>query len=57
MNRPIKPERPPRSPIFWHATGRWAKKIHGRFVYFGRGTHEEPLAEYTRPTGGGSCPH
>jgi integrase len=34
--------------LFWHASGRWAKKIHQRFVYFGRGTHDEALAEYER---------
>jgi len=43
-----KPERPPGSPLFFHATGRWAKKIRGRFVYFGRGSHEQALVEYER---------
>src|SRR5262245_23882701 len=41
-----KPERPVGSPLFWHATGRWCKKIRGRLVYFGRGTHAEALDNY-----------
>jgi integrase len=45
---PVKPERPEGSPLFWHATGRWAKKIRGRLVYFGRGSHDDALAEYNR---------
>jgi integrase len=44
----VKPERPEGSPLFWHASGRWAKKIRGRFVYFGRGDHADALAEYER---------
>jgi len=44
--KPCPPDRPPGSPLFWHATGRWAKKIRGKLVYFGRGSHDEALALY-----------
>jgi integrase len=42
----VKPERPEGSPLFFHATGRWAKKIGGKFHYFGRASHAEALALY-----------
>src|SRR5262245_34716829 len=41
-----KPERPDGSPLFWHQTGRWAKKIRGKLHYFGRGSHGEALELY-----------
>ncbi len=48
QSKPAKPERPEGSPLFWHASGRWAKKIRGQFVYFGRSSHDEALIEYER---------
>jgi integrase len=45
---PGTPARPEGSPLFWHATGRWAKKIRGSLRYFGRGSYDEAFAEYNR---------
>lgn len=45
---PGKPDRPEGSPLYWHASGRWTKRIRGQLHYFGRGTHDEALAEYNR---------
>ena len=37
MAQPIdKPKRPEGCPLFFHGNGQWARKIHGRFRYFGR---------------------
>jgi hypothetical protein len=34
---PSKPAKPsPDFPLFAHVTGRWAKKVRGRMVYFGK---------------------
>jgi integrase len=46
--RVVKPVRPAGSPLFWHVTGRWCKKIRGKFAYFGRGSHDDAIAEYER---------
>lgn len=43
-----KPERPEGSPLFWHPSGRWCKKIRGKQYYFGRGSHDDALVEYKR---------
>jgi len=37
MLKTVKPAKPtPDFPLFAHASGKWAKKIKGRMVYFGR---------------------
>lgn len=43
-----KPARPEGSPLFWHSTGRWCKKVRGKHRFFGRGSHDDALAEYER---------
>jgi integrase len=46
---PRKPARPQgETTLFWHASGRWAKKILGRFVYFGSGDYQEAIDTYNR---------
>src|SRR3989339_1602296 len=47
----VKPPKPyPTYPLFAHASGRWAKKVRGRFVYFGKWSDdpkgEHALAQY-----------
>lgn len=37
VDKPTKPY--PAYPLLAHATGRWCKKIRGRFVYFGLQRH------------------
>lgn len=45
---PGRKEKPEGSPFYWHKSGRWAKRIRGKIHYFGRGSHEDALAEYER---------
>jgi len=47
--RTVKPERPEGdTTLFWHQSGRWAKKIRGGLCYFGRGTYDEALDLYNQ---------
>src|ERR1700734_2826544 len=47
-NSSTKPAKPcPDFPLFAHANGRWAKKIHGKLVYFGKWVDaDSALAKY-----------
>ncbi|HJZ94041.1 MAG TPA: hypothetical protein VKE40_24415 [Gemmataceae bacterium] len=44
----VKSERPQGSPLFSLASGCWAKKIRRKLEYFGRGSHDDALADYNR---------
>ena len=44
-SNPSKPQKPhPDFPLFPHATGRWAKKVRGRFCFFGK-VADDPKGE------------
>ena len=44
-SKPSKPQKPhPDFPLFPHATGRWAKKVRGRFCFFGK-VADDPKGE------------
>jgi len=47
--RPVKQERPEgETALFWHASGRWVKKIRGQLKYFGPGSYAEALDLYNQ---------
>ncbi len=47
VKKGLKPVKPAGSPLFPHASGKWAKKVNGQLKYFGRwDDHDGAIAEY-----------
>ena len=43
-SKTAEPQRPTDSLFYWHACGRWARKIRGGLNEFGQGRHADALA-------------